>query len=1445
MQNPEEPLEVREETVEKKGVFGRIRSIVFKVIKWSTVVFFSLLIFVILTLSFVLFTHTGSEFTWNRVKGFVDGIDGDLTYGNLANGFTMENFRLDIEDSIHIDAGKLEIKYSVWDLLYGHLNVRYLKTSDILLVLGNKPVEFPGISDILEKRLYENYSFALNEQGDMVRIRESAKEPDPTLIYMPAPDVNPYVEAEEEVEDDGERFVLDMPVNLSVKNIEIDRFLMLSNIIDVAVKRCTASASMNHTVLNVDYLNIEYGDSLLHGDDRDALLARRAGGEQITYESLLSLHPEYTAESARRDNESAEEQAVDSRTENSGDVSVSETERGLEKTAETADVKTGKKPEEKTPVQVSADVQASSETPASEDELPLNDPYDRDEIHKRIEPLYTVILPFDLYVEKVTLTNTRYHMDSFDTGIFNGGFKMNFVGPDLHVDHLYFDHELGHAELNDSDMTFKEYYPIEAHLKASSNNPDWFGLLHNHTLDANVTGDLADLKGGIHAVGAIDADVIVRSNVLAPTLPFSADIDVRHALWPLDADVIEYSAESLKLHADGSLQSVAADITASGIRALDYPVLDLHGVLNTDFGSVDISEFRVNSDIGDSLDVSGKAIWSDQYSFDGKVDANVVELARYLPDYEGNVNLGITSYVHFQNSDDWVVKVSRLDADGRLMNYPLSLTSGRFELNSSRKGIIEGVHLAVGDENTLDISGKIQKTADLHVSLDVQDISVIMPDYYGLINGVIRITGDFESPTIDAKIYASEFIAEHYHVYNAALELQAFLKNMVLADSKLSLYMDELRKGKDSYIKDFNLDFNGGESKHHLLMKSDTIAGPVTLGFDGGLNKARDLYIGSVSELTAKARDVAVSLVRPVNFRMKLAPDFSASLNGHAWSVNDVLINVSDGYYSSAASEINLEIPKLDLMRFKKFLPESFMIDKPLDIFVKAGTKHSQPFASFRLREDANALYYNRERLDIDRLGLNAELSKDNLTSSIRIDLGKLGYISTDFNVNQLSSKKIVSGSLDISNLNLILAEKFSEEVTSANGILSARGTYGGTLDNPAFYGQLKINEMNVFPSAGIGMIEHINSTMDVDGRKASITSSFSFNDKYGKINGNVSWEKGLDAVIRVDTEELPVQLMGYGNALVKLDITGKFTDRYGSIDGTVDIPSAKIKVKELPASSVSASSDITEYYKNKDGMYVDNEENSMPFRMNIKVNLGPEIKVNALGLKSYLKGSLTLAQRPRRPMTLNGKIEMIDGTFHAYGQNLLIEQGRILFVGDPASPNLNIRAIRNPQSMEDDNIMVGIKVTGNANSPTVSIFSRPEMNQSEALSYLLRGKGLDQTSGSSDMATQLLLGVGLMQTNSIVGRMGEVVGLEDVSLDSKGEGDDTSVEVSAYILPKVQVAYGYGIYNAVSEFRIRYEMFPRFYIEALSSIEQAVDAVYKFDFDFWNSDSAEKTDAR
>lgn len=1430
MQNPEKPLEDSEKNAPEvlKKSTGRIRTILLKLFKWFTVVFFSLLSILIVLTGFFFFTHTGSEFLWNRVKGTVSGLDGEMSDGNLANGFRMKNFRLDIEDTIHVGAGNLEIKYSVWDLLYGQLNVRYLKTSDVLLVLGNRPDNLPVIGEFLERRLYENYSFAQNEQGDMVRIRESAPEPDPTLIYMPAPNVVPEApETEQAEEDDGERFVLDMPVNLSVKNIEIDRFLMLSDIIDVAVEKCEASASMNHSVLNVDYLSITYGDSLLHGEDREALLAMRAGGEEITYDSLLSLHPEYASRNVNNDELNGEDNDASATESDESSVADGDSVAG---TSETADTAAAAEKADKTSDAVSSGAEQDQVT---ELEAMLNDPYDRKEIEARIQSLYTVILPFDLYVEKVTLKNSRYHMDSFDTGIFSGGFKMTYIGPEIHVDRLYIDHELGHAELLDSDMTLDGYYPIEAHLQASSNNQEWYGLLHNHTLEVNVVGDLADLSSALHVRGSIDADIRARSNVLAPGLPFNADIDVKHAFWPLDSENIDYAADSVKFHADGSLREISATFDGKGIIVHDYPVLNLSTGFVTDFGSIDVKKFEASSEIGDRVSFSGKAIWQGQYSFDGKLDADIVDLGRYLPEYEGHFKLGITPYVHYQSLDEWFVRLSRLGASGEILGYPLSLTSGKFEMNSSLKGIIEGVHLVVGNDNRVDVSGKINKKADILVNIDLQDISTIFPEYYGVINGTLKIDGELYSPVVSLKAFANEFVAHHFHVANTDLDLQASFKDLVLTDSRLRLYMEELRKGKNSFIKDLDVTFSGSEAKHTLKVKTDSMAGPVSLRLDGGMNSGRDLYTGTLQDFSARARDISVGLKNPVNFRLKLQPEFSAVILSHTWLVNDVKINISEGRYSSARSEISLDIPELDLMHFKKFLPAGFMIDRPLGIHVHAGLDRNSPFAVVKLKEGANALYYNRERLDIKNMGFTADFRNDNLKTSLVADFGKLGSINSLLNINQLSSEQTLGGSLDITALNMIMLQKFSEDINSSDGILNAHGRYAGSLGNPAFYGQLKINEMSINPAAGIGSIKHINTTMDVDGRSAQVNSSFSFNEKYGNVNGQISWENGFRATIAVKTDELPIQLMGYGDALVKLDLKGKFTDRYSSISGDVEVPSARIRIKDLPASSVSASSDITEYTKDKDGLVVEEEQYTLPFLMSVNVKLGPEIRINALGLKTKLGGTLKVRQRTNKPLSVLGKIELEDGTFRAYGQNLLIEQGVIAFIGDPSSPNLNIRAIRNPQSMEDDNVTVGINVSGNANSPNVKIFSRPEMNQSEALSYLLRGRGLDQTNGSSDMATQLLLGVGLMQTNSVLGSMGEVVGLEEMSLDSKGEGDDTSVEVSAYILPKVQVAYGYGIYNAVSEFRIRYEMFPRFYIEALSSIEQAVDAVYKFDFDF------------
>ena len=66
-----------------------------------------------------------------------------------------------------------------------------------------------------------------------------------------------------------------------------------------------------------------------------------------------------------------------------------------------------------------------------------------------------------------------------------------------------------------------------------------------------------------------------------------------------------------------------------------------------------------------------------------------------------------------------------------------------------------------------------------------------------------------------------------------------------------------------------------------------------------------------------------------------------------------------------------------------------------------------------------------------------------------------------------------------------------------------------------------------------------------------------------------------------------------------------------------------------------------------------------------------------------------------------------------------------LLFSGPPDQPYLNIEAIRNPDATEDD-VIAGVGVTGLADELKAEIFSDPAMSQQAALSYLLRGQGLE-----------------------------------------------------------------------------------------------------------------------
>jgi translocation and assembly module TamB len=78
--------------------------------------------------------------------------------------------------------------------------------------------------------------------------------------------------------------------------------------------------------------------------------------------------------------------------------------------------------------------------------------------------------------------------------------------------------------------------------------------------------------------------------------------------------------------------------------------------------------------------------------------------------------------------------------------------------------------------------------------------------------------------------------------------------------------------------------------------------------------------------------------------------------------------------------------------------------------------------------------------------------------------------------------------------------------------------------------------------------------------------------------------------------------------------------------------------------------------------------------------DVGNNVRLDAFGLKARLTGDLWRRTTGAGP---NGQINIPEGRFHAYGQDLIVRKGELLFSGPPDQPLLNIEAIRNPDATE------------------------------------------------------------------------------------------------------------------------------------------------------------------
>ena len=152
---------------------------------------------------------------------------------------------------------------------------------------------------------------------------------------------------------------------------------------------------------------------------------------------------------------------------------------------------------------------------------------------------------------------------------------------------------------------------------------------------------------------------------------------------------------------------------------------------------------------------------------------------------------------------------------------------------------------------------------------------------------------------------------------------------------------------------------------------------------------------------------------------------------------------------------------------------------------------------------------------------------------------------------------------------------------------------------------------------------------------------------------------------------------------------------------------------------------------------------------------------------------------------------------------------------------------------MEDSGIIAGVKVTGIADSPDVKLFSTPSMSQDQILSYILSGRSLDSEGGNAgNSIAAALIGMSLSKSSKVVGGVGSAFGISDFNVTIAGIGDNTKVVVSGSLTPKFKIEYGVGLFAPLTELTLRYRLAPSLYLQWVSSVNQAVDLLYRFEFD-------------
>ncbi len=598
---------------------------------------------------------------------------------------------------------------------------------------------------------------------------------------------------------------------------------------------------------------------------------------------------------------------------------------------------------------------------------------------------------------------------------------------------------------------------------------------------------------------------------------------------------------------------------------------------------------------------------------------------------------------------------------------------------------------------------------------------------------------------------------------------------------------------------------------------------------------------GMWEEGVVKYNDYALNKENDTAFSINLKEKL-ASLASHCWNEAKADAEICANTLEFKEDKLNFDTTVFVNVGvlLHEFEPELFRAGSELSLTSTVKGQHAMQdgikLASANLMQ--GTLLTANHTLDVSAIVANINATQNEINTVMYAGTEETGRVGLSSKLKLTQGAYQHSGNLSINDLQLSLLQRFAPAINRLQGVINAGIKFEGDIAKPELFGDAVIKDGALTLDAYTYPLTEFAQNIVFESKTAKTEGSFKLGDGAADFSAQIDFDSNLAVTGDINGRGLEIAYQNF-DLTTSPRIDFAMSPELIDVDGKIVIDATTIKIDSLPESLKSPSSDVIVIGQKP-------PEPLLPIALDINLNVLVDpteketIQIDAMGLRASLSGDLDLKviQEPGseentyQPMQtfLNGYVNVLTGSYNAWGQALQIQSGSIYFNGEPSLPQFDISAIRNPLNVEGD-VTVGIRATGNPILPKIELFSDPVMEQARQISYLLRGQDL---SGGSEgtlntSLINILVGFGVGRNENRVASLGKALGFDSLNVQAAGQGDSTQVQVTGRIADDLQITYAVGVFDAASEVILKYQLLPQLYIEATSGINNALDMFYEF----------------